>query len=201
MNAAACATRPDSIGRRADEIFPPPLGQNYRAQDDHVLKHGGAKRTSWNEFLSIGRARLVSDEQVCRWVTAPGASLDWSEFPRPRAANEGSENYARVAEVVRHIQTHFSEPLRVRELAARAGLSAYQFEQRVRKIFQPTAGQADPEVRMENAVSRLRETDEAIAAIALECGYSDQSAFTRQFRQAVGLSPGECRRAFRQTPG
>ena len=40
----------------------------------------------------------------------------------------------------------------------------------------------------------------AIAVIALDCGYSDQSAFTRQFRQAVGLSPSECRRTFRQKP-
>jgi hypothetical protein len=32
------------IGRRADEIFPPPLGRNYRAQDERVLKNGGAVR-------------------------------------------------------------------------------------------------------------------------------------------------------------
>src|ERR1700674_4169537 len=32
------------IGRRADEIFPPPLGQSYRAQDERVLKSGGAIR-------------------------------------------------------------------------------------------------------------------------------------------------------------
>ena len=99
--------------------------------------------------------------------------------------------------MVQHIQTNFAEPLRVRDLAARAGFSAYQFEQRLRKIFQLTAGQLIQKVRMDNAVRRLRETDAAIAAIALDCGYSDQSAFTRQFRQAVGLSPSECRRTFR----
>jgi AraC-like DNA-binding protein len=37
--------------------------------------------------------------------------------------------------------------------------------------------------------------------VALDCGYSDQSAFTRQFRQTVGLSPLEYRRMFRQTRG
>jgi AraC-like DNA-binding protein len=117
-----------------------------------------------------------------------------------QAANERSEDYSRVARVVHHIQTNFSEPLRVRELAARAGFSGYQFEQRVRKIFQLTAGQLIQKVRMENAVRQLRETDTPIATIALDCGYSDQSAFTRQFRQSVGMSPSECRRTFRQAP-
>jgi PAS domain S-box-containing protein len=190
------------IGRRADEIFPPPLGQNYRAQDEQVLKQGGLIRNQLelHSYPSGARGwcltnKLPLHDRAGRVVGLVGISKDL------QAANERSEDYARVAEVVRHIQTQFSEPLRVRALAARAGLSAYQFEHRVRKIFQLTAGQLIQKVRMENAVSRLRETDEAIAAIALDCGYSDQSAFTRQFRQAVGLSPGECRRAFRQTPG
>jgi len=50
---------------------------------------------------------------------------------------------------------------------------------------------------MDAAVRRLREGDDAIARIALDCGYSDQSAFTRQFRQTVGLSPAQFRRVAR----
>ena len=40
----------------------------------------------------------------------------------------------------------------------------------------------------------LRETDAAIAEIALDCGFSDHSAFTRAFRAVTGLSPTEHRR-------
>jgi AraC-like DNA-binding protein len=85
----------------------------------------------------------------------------------------------------------------VKELAAGAGLSEYQFEERIRKIFQITAGQLIQKTRMEVAVRRLRETDEPIATVALDCGYSDQSAFTRQFRQTTGLSPSEYRTSLR----
>ena len=112
---------------------------------------------------------------------------------------ERGEDYSAVARVVQHIQNHFSEPLRVRELAALAGFSAYQFEQRIRKIFQITAGQLIHKTRMEHAVRQLRQTEQSIATIALECGYSDQSAFTRQFRQAAGLSPSEYRRSSHHT--
>jgi AraC-like DNA-binding protein len=100
-----------------------------------------------------------------------------------------------VARAIEHIQSRFGEPLRVSELAAGAGLSEYQFEQRIRKIFQITAGQLIQKTRMDVAVRRLRETSDSIAAIALDCGYSDQSAFTRQFRQTVGLSPSQYRRS------
>jgi AraC-like DNA-binding protein len=44
---------------------------------------------------------------------------------------------------------------------------------------------------MEAAVERLLKTDKPIAAIAVKCGYSDQSAFTRKFCETVGLSPSE----------
>jgi AraC-like DNA-binding protein len=82
-------------------------------------------------------------------------------------------------------------------VAARVGLSIYQFEQRLRRIFQLTAGQFIQKVRMDAAIRRLHDSEDPIASIALGCGYSDQSAFTRQFRLTVGLSPAQFRRASR----
>ena len=35
----------------------------------------------------------------------------------------------------------------------------------------------------------------SVAEVAHACGYSDHSAFTRQFRATVGLTPREFRRA------
>ena len=74
-------------------------------------------------------------------------------------------------------------------LAEMAGLSVYQFDQRIRSLFHVTAGQYLVKVRIDAACKRLTGTQEAIAQIALACGYSDQSAFSRQFKQAVGISP------------
>jgi AraC-like DNA-binding protein len=94
---------------------------------------------------------------------------------------------------VRRIHDEYGEPLRVAELARRAGLSAYQFERRMKRIFNLSAGQLLQKVRLEAALSRLRETDASIAEIASACGYSDQSAFTRRFHRTVGMSPSEYR--------
>lgn len=186
------------IGKRADEVFAPPLGESYRAQDERVIASGKPilNQLELHSYPTGGRGWCLTNKfplRGCngRVIGLHGISKDI------QSPNERSEDYAKVAEAVRQIQSHYDQSLRVKELARRAGLSAYQFEQRIRKIFQITAGQLIQKTRMEAAVQRLRETEDSVASVALDCGYSDQSAFTRQFRQAIGVSPTEYRRAFR----
>ena len=92
------------------------------------------------------------------------------------------------------VHGHFDQPLKISDLATMADLSSYQFEQRILRIFGVTAGQFIQKVRMDAAVRRLGRTDDAIVEIALDCGYSDQSTFSRQFKQTVGVSPALYRR-------
>ena len=99
--------------------------------------------------------------------------------------------------VIHYIHRHHDEPLRLPALAEMAGLSVYQFDQRIRGLFHVTAGQFLLKVRIDAACTRLSATDEPIAQIALSCGYSDQSAFSRQFKQAVGISPLAYRKKIR----
>jgi AraC-like DNA-binding protein len=180
----------DLIGRRADELFPAPLGASYREQDESVMRSGAAilNQLELHFYPNGGRGWCLTNKLPLRdrrgqVVGLAGISRDL------QAARERSEDYAAVAAAVGFIQKNFGESLRVAGLAARAGLSPYQFEQRLRKIFGLTVGQLIQKTRMEAAERKLRETGDSIASIALACGYSDQSAFTRQFRQTTGLSP------------
>ncbi len=184
------------IGRTADAVFPAPLGRSYRAQDEHVLRSGIPIRDQLElHFYPSGRRGwCVTNKLPLRgrdgsMVGLFGVSKDL------QAANEGGGDFAQVAEAVRRIQAQYDQPLKVEDLAQRAKLSVYQFDQRMRRIFQITAGQLIQKVRLEAALQRLRQSDASIAAIASECGYSDQSAFTRRFRQTVGFSPSEYRRS------
>lgn len=195
-----CGLREKSelIGRRADELFPNPLGESYRAQDESVLRNGRAivDQLELHFYASGGRGWCLTNKLPLRdgnqqVIGLVGISKDL------QSAAERGEDYAGIAKVVQHIQKNFGETLRVKDLARRAGLSAFQFEQRIRKIFQLTAGQLIQKTRMEAAVQRLVATDDPIATVALDCGYSDQSAFTRQFRQTISLSPSEYRGAYR----
>lgn len=188
----------DLIGRTADDVFPSALGQSYRAQDEEVLRSGIAIRNQLElHFYPTGRRGwCVTNKLPLRGrqgdvVGLHGLSKDL------QTANERSEDFSQVAKAVARIQNSYSQPIQVSELATSVGLSVYQFEQRIRRIFQVTAGQLVQKVRMEAAVERLLESDDSIATIAASCGYSDQSAFTRKFRETAGLSPLEYRRTFR----
>ena len=48
--------------------------------------------------------------------------------------------------------------------------------------------------RIDRAKELLRQTTTPIADIAIQSGFADQAAFTRTFRQIMGMSPGQWRR-------
>jgi len=45
---------------------------------------------------------------------------------------------------------------------------------------------------------KLRDGGLSLTDVAAECGFTDQSHFTREFRRAFGVSPGAWRRALKQ---
>ena len=92
-----------------------------------------------------------------------------------------------------YIDEHLDAPLRIPDLAQRARLSAFQFDQRIRALFGLSAGQYLSAMRIGRACDRLRHTNAPLSELALECGYADQAAFTRQFHKSVGLTPGAYR--------
>ncbi len=184
----------DLIGRRADDVFPKPLGDVCRASDESVLQDHAPVLNELELHFYPSRERgwclttkLPLHDRQGRVIGLIGVSKDL------HAGDEHGEDYSAVARAVQHIKQNIGTALRVTDLAARSGLSVYQFEQRIQRVFHLTAGQLIRKTRMEAAMKRLRDTADAIADIALDCGYSDQSAFTRQFRQTVGLSPSEYR--------
>ena len=52
--------------------------------------------------------------------------------------------------------------------------------------------------RLERAKQALEKSSASLSAIAVDCGFADQSHFTRTFSRAVGVSPGAWRRAKRE---
>jgi PAS domain S-box-containing protein len=197
--AARCglANKDEAIGRTAEELFPSPLGDAFAQQDrdilrgesgirDHLELHlypGG--RSGWcltfKEPIPGKNARVAGICGISRDLHAPGA---------------GDGDFAAMSAATDHIHRHFDEPLRLPALAEMAGLSVYQFDQRIRALFHVTAGQYLVKVRIDAACKRLTGSDEPIVRIALACGYTDQSAFSRQFKQVVGISPLAYRRKF-----
>jgi AraC-like DNA-binding protein len=186
------------IGRTSDEVFPNPQGQEYRKQDEYILQMGEpflnqlelhAYPSGYLGWCLTNKVPLFGkDQQV---VGLAGISKDLN------VADKNNKNFSQVAKVVSHIKSNFAEPLKLDDLAEIAALSTYQFEQRMQSIFHLTAGQFIQKIRMDAAIWKLRKTDDSLVNIAMDCGYGDQSAFSRKFKQTTGLSPGQYRKIAR----
>lgn len=192
------SSKEDVIGRTAEELFPAPLGTAFAGQDRALLAGGPAIRDHLEIHLYLGGGSgwcLTYKEPV---IAPDGGIIGICGISRDlQHPMETGDDYAALSGCIEHIHRHLDEPLRLPTLAAMAGMSVYQFDQRIRSLFRLSAGQYLVKVRIDAACAKLRNTGEAIARIALDCGYSDQSSFSRQFRQTVGIPPLAYRRKFR----
>ena len=180
----------------ASQVFAPPLGERFEAQDLRVIAEGLSIRGRMELHLypdgSEGwcltwKEPLVDADGAIRGLA--GISRDAPALSRPGPVP------AALSAALAYIDDHLDQPLRIPDLAARAGLSPFRFDQRVRALFGLSAGQYLSRLRIGRACDRLRHTEAPLSELALECGYADQAAFTRQFRKSVGLTPGAYRLA------
>lgn len=184
------ADKSDLIGRTPAEVFPKELGEAFSIQDRKILSGGDGIRDHLELHLFASRRPnwCLTNKEAVR--TSSGKVVGLCGISRDLHAPPGhSGEYRELAKVLDFIHTNYGEALRLPMLAEMAGLSLYQFDQRIRGLFQVSAGQYLVKTRIEAACHKLATGDEPIAGIAIDCGYSDQPAFSRQFKQAVGLSP------------
>ena len=96
-----------------------------------------------------------------------------------------------------HIDAHLAETIRTEDLAALLRLSVGHFSRAFKSTFGVSAHDHLMRRRIEVAQDLMLRTREPLGAIALSCGMSDQSHFTRWFRRIVGETPHQWRRARR----
>ena len=96
----------------------------------------------------------------------------------------------RVAE---RLNEDFAEPLSNQELAAAEGVHPVHLAAAFRRFYSQTIGEYVQNLRIERASELLRNAEIPLTDISLECGFADQSHFTRVFKRRTGLTPGAYR--------
>lgn len=198
MQRCGCQHKSELLGCSPLDVFPAELGASYAAQDQYVIKSGQTidnqlelhlytnQRPCW--CLTHKIPLFSSEEHV---IGLAGISRD---LPMP---DKNNPVYQRIADVMTYIQENYAAQIKLECLAQVGGMSVTQLERYMQRIFNLTPKQLIIKTRIEAAIRLLLEEDCTISDIAYACGYTDHSAFSRQFKAIVKLSPLDYRKLLR----
>ena len=96
-----------------------------------------------------------------------------------------------------HMRAHFHHEITNQRLASISNMSLRALERRFRAAFHFTPQRFLRKLRLRIASRALMDTDASLADIALQCGFADQSHFSREFRRQFGRTPREYREYYK----
>ncbi len=190
----------EAIGKTAFDLFPTQMAARYHEQDLQVFKTGKAIYDTLDLTLFKNRQHGWCITHKIPLTNPMGEIIGLACISRDIQENSEKKYVdSKFAKTIDYIQSNYDKPCRVESLATMAGLSVSQYERRIKTIYQLTPSQFLTKTRIEKACNLLSGDNElTIAEVALHCGYCDQSALTRYFKQVTGLTPGEYRRFMKQ---
>jgi len=150
-------------------------------------------------FLARAMLLLESDHEAVRKCLTDAATLLGSEARKPgmssaHAFRPGGLMRWQARRVLVHIESNLGSKMAVHELAQLVGLSVSHFSKAFTRSFRFPPMKYVATRRVERAKFLMTSTSKQLSAIALACGFADQSHLTRCFRRIVGTSPGIWRR-------
>jgi AraC family transcriptional regulator len=139
------------------------------------------------EYLLDGE-RLVVDGLLLAMI---------GELNKWRRTRERGGRPGWLQDVVAALRTGAPTAPGLAELAVLAQVHPAHLARTFRSVYGCTIGEYTRTLRIARARDLLGSSPLAIAAIAAECGFADQSHLTRVFRREVGVTPAAYRRVIR----
>ena len=130
----------------------------------------------------------------CSWVTRP---VFTAAAPAHSDPIIGLSAPRQITLTLQMIDANIANPMRIKDLAAAAGLSPNRFSRAFRRSVGELPRRYLHRRRIEFAQELMLSTPKTLAEIALDCGLCDQAHLTRTFHRMVGVSPSAWRRSRR----
>ena len=178
------------IGAREEDFFPEAVAVAIKEDDLCILKQGDC---------IIDRVELISNEHgELVWastsklpiVNPAGDILGLVGITQLLDVNtEMPPRFEKFRPVVKMIDSALDSIPAVPELAVVANMSESYFRRSFKQCFGIAPQEFILRQRLRHAAKLLTQTDISIAKVALDCGFGDQSHFSRQFGRFFGESP------------
>lgn len=106
----------------------------------------------------------------------------------------GNDNFDQLC---RHLQEHACEPASLDKMCALAGMGKYKLLRAFGKRFGISPWRYLEALRV-NMGRQMLARGQELVDIAADCGFTDQSHFSRCFKARTGITPGRFRQAFQK---
>lgn len=100
----------------------------------------------------------------------------------------------RLAKAIGFMEQAIEEPRRLAQIADLAGLSTRQLQRLFFAELQQSPEGFYIRMRLQAASDLLKQTDDSVSSIALQCGFGNASHFSRAFQAEFGQRPSDLRR-------
>lgn len=132
-------------------------------------------------------AAAVADQMVYNAVREGSATQKVSIRSRYGLRN------SRIGEAIRMIEEHIETPLSSAELARRLGISTRQLERMFERYMNTSPRKYIMDLRLHRARNLIVQSDQALTEIAMACGFTSTSHFSKVYRDHFGNTPGSQR--------
>ena len=194
--------RGDLLGKTVSDVFPSDLATRYEAQDAEVLRTGRPVRDQLELHWYADRQRGWCLTTKLPLLDSAGHATGLVGISRDvRPPGETAEIPASVADAVSWLKQHYDRNLTAGSLARHARMTPVRFARITKRLFGLSPQQMIAQTRLQAAANLLETTTQSVAEIALTCGFTDHSAFTRAFKSALGHTPTQHRERGARQPG
>ncbi|MDG0815134.1 AraC family transcriptional regulator [Bdellovibrio svalbardensis] len=105
-----------------------------------------------------------------------------------------SDHGFRVFKAITYIDQNLFAQIDLESIASAGAFSPFHFHRVFTSLMGMTVNEYVRKRRLSEAARRLIDTDQDILDLALECQYESQEAFTRAFKKAYDMAPGQLRK-------
>jgi AraC family transcriptional regulator len=182
-------TTSDREHTHARTSIPEPRSRNLLAVAAQLIEAACRARDGDGDGTEayIARAVALLDEHPGPANTGPTSEAG------PRPIQRGGFTAWQSRRLAAHVDANLAGKIAVRDLAALLDISVGHFCRAFKRTFGVPARIWIRRRRIELAQGLMLTTGASLTEIALSCGMSDQSHFTRSFRRIVGETPSSWR--------
>jgi PAS domain S-box-containing protein len=187
----------DMIGKTDFDFLPRSLAQKYRWDDERV--------TTSKQPLIRQVELFLDDKGVPDWyftTKLPMISNNGKAVGVMGIIQKFDRGHFRFFEdkklalMVNFLNDHYLDTIKPKQLSELSGMSPRKIQRIFRAKLNTTPRDLLMKARVLKACDLLRLTERPLSAIAVDCGFYDQSSFTRHFKRHIGMTPRKYRAGY-----